>query len=276
LKTGLFIGPDGRLNYLEAQDVMAAGLTVDELRAKLEGILAKFRLSPRVIMNPVAYASKKYYLLGNVTRRGVYSLDRPVTVIEAIARAGGFVPAQQYRNALTQADLSHSFLVRRGSDGEFGRMAVDFEGLFQRGELSQNLPLAPDDYLFFPPLGLQEVYVLGEVIKPGVVPYTKDMTVMGAIIAQGSFTPRAYKSKVLVVRGSLNRPQTFVVNTSDILTARGPDFPLSNRDIVYVHRRPFAKAEELLEAAVLTFVRSFVNSAAIYNVGPFIKEPLIK
>ncbi len=276
MKAGLFIGPDGRLNYLEARDVMAAGLTVDELRAKLEEVLSKFRLSPRVIINPSAYTSKKYYLLGNVNQRGIFLLDRPITIIEAIARSGGFVTSQQYRNRLTQADLGHSFLVRRGSEGSFGRVSVDFEGLFERGDLSQNLPLAPDDYLFFPPLDLQEVYVLGQVNGPGALPFAKEMTVLGAITSRGGFTTRAYKSRVLVVRGSLNRPQTFVVNTADILAARGPDFPLHNRDIIYIHSRPFARAEELLEMATLTFARSFVTAYTGAHVGPFITEPWIK
>jgi len=58
------LDPDGTINYLEARDVVADGLTVDELRTKLEAILAKFRRTPRVIVHPVAYNSKKYYLLG--------------------------------------------------------------------------------------------------------------------------------------------------------------------------------------------------------------------
>ncbi|MBN2508219.1 MAG: SLBB domain-containing protein [Verrucomicrobia bacterium] len=276
IKAGLFIGPDGRLSYLEARDVVAAGLTVDELRTKLEEVLGKYRLSPRVIIYPVTYASKKYYLLGHVNRKGLFPLDRPVTIIEAIAQAGGFVISQQHRHTLVQADMGRSFLVRRGADGKFGRVGVDFEGLFQRGDLSQNLALAPDDYLFFPPIDLQEVYVLGAVARPGLTPYTKDMTVLGAIVAHGGFAPRAYRSRVLVVRGSLNRPQTFVVDTADILAARAPDFALSNRDIVFVHRRPFAKAEELLEGVLLTFARSFATAYAQYQIDPLITDPWVE
>ena len=37
------IGPDGRISYLEAQDVMAEGLTVDELRHKINEELRKHR-----------------------------------------------------------------------------------------------------------------------------------------------------------------------------------------------------------------------------------------
>jgi protein involved in polysaccharide export with SLBB domain len=284
-RTGLSIGPDGRINYLEARDVVADGLTVDELRTKLEAILAKFRRTPRVIVHPVAYNSKKYYLLGNVNLKGVFPLDRPTSVIEAIARARGFVTggpasmagaaAMPTRNPLVQADLPRSFLIRKGANGAFGRMDVDFEGLFLRGDLSQNVALEPDDYLFFPPPDLQEVYVLGEVRTPGVVPYSPDTTALGAIVARGSFTEVAWRQKILVVRGALSRPQTFVVDAAAVLSAKGPDFPLSNRDIVYVHRKPWAKAAELTELAITSFANAFIIGWASMEVGPFITEPIV-
>src|SRR5262249_7820490 len=83
------IGPDGRFSFLEAQDVMATGLTVDELRAKLDQELGKYRRAPRTVVTPMAFRSKRYYMLGKVMTKGVYVLDRPITVLEAIARAHG-------------------------------------------------------------------------------------------------------------------------------------------------------------------------------------------
>ena len=75
------VGPDGRISFLQARDVMAAGLTIDELRAKLDEALGKFYQSPRTIVTPGAFHSKKYFVLGAVGIRGVYTFDRPVTVI---------------------------------------------------------------------------------------------------------------------------------------------------------------------------------------------------
>src|SRR5436190_1023831 len=56
------VGPDGRINYLEATNVLAAGLTVDELRGKVDQELAKFRRAPHTMISPVAYKSKKYFV----------------------------------------------------------------------------------------------------------------------------------------------------------------------------------------------------------------------
>jgi protein involved in polysaccharide export with SLBB domain/uncharacterized protein involved in exopolysaccharide biosynthesis/Mrp family chromosome partitioning ATPase len=275
LRAGLFIGPDGRLNYLQARDVEASGLTVDELRDKLEKILATYYLGPRVVIQPRAFNSKKYFVLGNVAQKGVFPLDRPITIVEAVARARGFETTGQTRNSLITADLSRSFLIRKNPDGTFQQVAVDLEGLFFRGDFNQNLVLAPEDYLYFPPLDLQEVYVLGEVRTPGVVAFAPEMSALGAIVSKGGFTEKAYRSKILVVRGSLSHPQCFVVNASDILAARSGDFPLKARDIVYVNRKPWSKVQELLEAAAQQYAYSMVYGWTTLNVGPFTKSPFV-
>src|SRR5438477_11607477 len=59
-RTEVPIGPDGKISFLQAQDIVAAGLTIDELRAKLDGALTNFYQSPRTIITPAAFNSKKY------------------------------------------------------------------------------------------------------------------------------------------------------------------------------------------------------------------------
>jgi len=265
------IGPDGRLTFLQARDVPAAGLTIDELRSKLDEALGKFYQNPRVIVTPAAFHSKKYYVLGAVSGRGVYALDRPLTIIEALARAGGLETGLYERNTVELADLTHSFLVRDGK-----RMSVDFERLFQRGDLAQNVLLEPDDYLYFALATANEIYVLGEVYAPGVAAYLPRTSVIGAIAARGGFTIRAFKSRVLVVRGSLNQPQTFVVDTSSILSGKAPDFKLQSKDIIYVSQSPWVRAEEIIDTAATAFIQGVVVGTTTRKVGPLFTEPIIK
>jgi protein involved in polysaccharide export with SLBB domain/capsular polysaccharide biosynthesis protein len=265
------VGPDGHISFLEAQDVQAAGLTVDELRARLDEELAKYRRAPRTIITPVAFNSKKYYLLGSVVHEGVFTLDRPVTIIEAIARARGLQTVLQQHDLVEIADLQRAFLVRHGV-----RLPVDFGRLFGQGDLSQNVQLAPGDYLYFPPADLKQIYVVGEVVSPGIAPWTSETSALRAIAEQGGFTSRAWMKKVLVIRGSLEHPQAFVLNASAVLSARAPDFKLQPDDIVYVHYRPWIKAEELMDIAAT----AFAQSATIYWTGmhfrPLITHPFIK
>jgi protein involved in polysaccharide export with SLBB domain len=268
VRTEVPITPDGHITFLQARDITAAGLTIDELRAKLDEALGKFYQNPRVVVVPAAIHSKKYFLLGSVVNGGVYTFDRPLTVIEAIARAGGLETGLSEQRSVELTDLAHSFLVRNGQ-----RMSLDFERLFQRGDLSQNVPLEPDDYLYFASAQANEIYVLGEVMSPGVVAYAPRPTVLNVIAARGGYTLRAYKGRVLVVRGSLEHPETFDIDTRAILSGDKPDFKLQPKDIVYVSINPWKVGGEVLDTAVRAFVQGFIVEAATLKVGPIYGWP---
>ncbi len=247
------VQPDGRINFLEARDVVANGLTIDELRAELDRKLGEYRRSARTMISPVAFRSKKYHMLGLVSQKGSFTLDRPMTVVEAVARARGFETSAVTGDVTELADLSHAFLVRNGQ-----RKEVDFSRLFNDGDLSQNIAVEPGDYFYFPPATLREVYVLGQVLHPGPATLADQSTSLRAVAARGGFTDKAWRDRVLVVRGSLSRPQTLVVNLNDVLDGRSPDVALEPHDIVYVSARPWWKAEDLLDEAASAFTQAFV------------------
>jgi protein involved in polysaccharide export with SLBB domain/capsular polysaccharide biosynthesis protein len=253
-RTEVPVGPDGRISFLEAHNIMASGLTVDELRDKLNEELSKYRRAAQAFVVPVAYKSKKYYVLGKVTQRGAFPLDRPVTLVEAVARAGGLETGlSSNHNLIELADLPHAFLARNGQ-----RVPVDFEKLFLQGDLTQNVTLEPDDYVYFPGGVEKEVYVLGAVREPGAHFYSTPVGAIGAISGRGGFSDRAWTKKVLVIRGGMNHPETFVLNADEILKGRAPDVTLQPKDVVYVSNRPWIYAEELLDAASNAFITSAI------------------
>jgi len=257
------VGPDGRVSFLQAVDLLATGLTIDELRAKFDTELGKFYRSPRTIITPAQYRSKKYYMLGTIANSGVYQLDRPTTMIEGIARAGGLQTGLFDQNTVELADLSHSFVIRGGK-----RLDLDLEALFQKGDLSQNITLEPDDYVYFASANANAIFVVGAVASQGVVAYTRNASVISVITARGGYVEKAYQSKVLVVRGSLKNPETFVVNTKAILAGEEPDFKLEPKDIVCVSRRPWARAEEILDGATMAFIQAAIVTATGNYVFP--------
>jgi protein involved in polysaccharide export with SLBB domain/capsular polysaccharide biosynthesis protein len=254
-RTEVAIGPDGRISYLEAQDVVATGLTIDELRAKLDEAVGQYRRAPHTIITPVSFRSKKYYMLGKVTTKGVYTLDRPLTVLEALARAHGLENALVDRNLVGLTDFRRSFLSRGGK-----RIHLDFERLFEQGDLSQNIPVEPNDYIYFAPGDLNEVYVVGEVRLPGPVTWTPALTIIGAVAGRGGYTERAWRARVLVVRGSLTSPEAIPVDTHAILDGKDFNFKLRPRDIIYVNSRPLIKVEEAADLAATAFIQSIITS----------------
>lgn len=249
------VGPDGRVSYLEAENLVAAGLTVDELRDHLNEELGKFRRAPQAFVTPVSYHSKRYYVLGTVVQKGIFPLDRPITIIEAVARARGFETAISRGNVVETTDFSHSFIGRGGR-----RLPVDFEKLFLHGDLSQNIALEPGDYLSFPAAAGGSIHVLGEVRAPGAVPCEADTSVLSAIATRGGFTLRAWKKHVMVVRNSGEHPEAFKVDALGALAGDTPNFALQPGDIVYISNRPWIRAEELLDRATSAFVEAAVVS----------------
>lgn len=262
--------PDGRLTYLQAQDIMAAGLTIDELREALNKELRKYYTRPTCMVTPFQFQSRYVYVLGKVVKKGMVNFDRPLTLLEAITEAGGLETGLFQQNTVELADLGRSFLSRKGE-----RVKVDFEALFARGDMSQNVMLQPDDYIYFPSANNNEVYVIGNVRSQGTQGLLGQSSVTSVITLAGGFNSRAYRDRVLVVRGSLDKPKTFAIDMNAVLAGRAKGFKLEPNDIVYIADKPWARAEELLDLAITTFLQGATTGYTSRHIGPLIKKPFI-
>ena len=269
-RNGVTVGPDGTLTYLQAQGIKAAGLSIDELRTSLNTQLSRYYKNAFVSVTPNLFQSQKVYVLGKIVKKGAVTLDRPLTVLEVVAEAGGLETGLFQQNTVELADLGRSLLVRGDR-----HMPVDMEKLFLHGDMTQNILVESGDYLYFPSANSNEIYVLGDVKMQGTQGLLAHTSVHSAIAQAGGFTPKAYSRKVLVVRGTLQKPETFVVNMEDVLAARTKGFRLEPKDIVYVADKPWARAEELLGFAMNAFLQGAVSGWATANVGPFIKQAIL-
>ena len=267
-RPGFRIAPDGTVSYLQAQNIKVAGLTLDEARLAIEkGLTSNFR-SPRVIITPQEVGSKRFTILGKVVNKGVVTLERPITLVEAIANAGGIETGLFEQNTVELADLDRSFISRNGQ-----RLPVDFRRLLHDGDMSRNIEIEPNDFIYVASTISNDYYVLGAVANPGVQGLTPDASVVSAISRRGGLNERAWPDRVLVVRGSFDKPQTFIVNVKDILAAKEKDFKLQPKDIVYIADRPWVVAEDILKLALSAFVTSATSNWVNLNVDPIINSP---
>ena len=79
------------------------------------------------------------------------------------------------------------------------------------------------------------VDVTGEVRMPQRVPYTKDLTAMGAVAACGGFTDFANRRKVKLTQGGVTRE----FNAKEIQVDQGRDIKLTPNDKIQVDRSIF-------------------------------------
>jgi len=267
-RPGFRIAPDGTISYLQAQNINISGLTIDEARLAIEkGLASNFR-SPRVIITPQEVGSKRFTILGKVINKGVVTLERPITLVEAIANAGGIETCLFERNTIELADLDRSFVSRKGQ-----QLPVDFRRLLNEGDMKQNIEIEPNDFIFIASTITNDYYVLGAVVNPGVQGLTPDASVVSAISRRGGLTDRAWTDRVLVVRGSFTKPETFVVNLKNVLAAKEGDFKLQPKDIVFVSERPWAAAEDVLKLALSAFATSASSTWVNLNVDPILTSP---
>lgn len=259
------IAPDGTISYLQAVAVRAQGLTLDQLRGRIEEELSKYHKNAKVIVTPSGVASKEFVVIGRVRKPGSYTLDRPTSVLEAISLAEGIQIGTLRNSAFELADFERSFVARKGK-----KLNVDLARLYYEGDFSQNAWLEPDDYLYIASALENEIYILGEVREAGRRKMPVKLTLARAIAEAGGFTDAAYQTKVLLIRGSIHQPVTRVANVKDILQGRAADIPLQNRDIVFVSRHPFEIVERALDSAIVTFMQTVTAEAMNQNYTPIL------
>lgn len=259
------VGPDGKIyfNLLAGLDVW--GKTLPEARALIEKEMTQFvREPPRVSVTLRGVESRRVWLLGRLNTPGIYPMAAPMTLLEALTVAGGPISpttlppsgngATSMNFAEDIADLHRSFVIRNGQV-----LPVDFYGLLKGGDMSQNIYLQPDDFIYVPSAVTREIFVLGAVLQPRSVPYRERMSLVAAVAGAQGTIKDAYLSHVAVVRGSLTQPKIAVVDFKAVTRGESPDVLLEPGDIVYVPFAPY----RVLERYANLILNTFVSTVAI-------------
>jgi protein involved in polysaccharide export with SLBB domain len=245
------VAADGKLYYYLLPGLKVWGLTLAETKALLDKQLLTYVRKPDVAIALQSVASKRVWVLGRLNKPGIYPLSAPMTILEAVSRAGGLFTSAFSGTTEELADLHHSFLIRGGRP-----LAVDFYRLLRDGDMSQNIYLQPDDYIYLPSALSGEVQVLGAVRAPRAVGFMDQITLVSAISSAGGADAGAQMSHVAIVRGSLAEPEIAIADVSAILAGKQPDIKLEPRDIVYVPTSSFQSISKYAGLIVDTFVRT--------------------
>ena len=256
------VGPDGKIYYSLLPGLFVWGMSLTEAKTALEDSLAKYmRVKPELALTLTAPQSGKVWILGSVQRSGVYSLATPLSLIEAISLAGGLPSIRASTEEVV--DLENSFVMRKGQ-----LVKVSFHNLFRKGDLSQNLFLQPDDFVYLRPASPRQIYVLGAVAQPNMVEYSANTSLLSAIAHVGGPVKYANLSQVAIIRGSLSSPAIAIADYRKILQGQSPDFHLQSGDIVYVPLRTFWKVEVFANQILDQFVRTIAINEGQRAVNP--------
>jgi len=256
------IGPDGKLYYYLLPGIDVWGMTLDEVKAKLESELKQYLTAPIVSIQLRSIDSTRIWVLGRVEKPGIYPIPAPMTLLEAVSLAGGTSSSSISGTTEELADLRNSFIMRNGD-----RLPVNFNRLLQQGDMTQNIYVEPDDLIYFPSAASRDIYVLGAVHQPKAVPRQHD-DLIAAISDAGGPAKDAFLGHVAIVRGSLDSPRIGVVSYQDIIQGKSPNILLEPHDIVYVPYSPYRFLTKYLDLIVLTFVRAVGINEGARAVNP--------
>jgi len=268
-KATTMVAPDGKLYYDLLPGIDVWGLTLSQARGLIQHEYARYmRSPPQVSIALREVASKRIWILGRVQAPGIYPITGAMTLLEAISLAGGPLSLTSYQDQDAAgigeelADLQRSFVVRNGH-----LLPVDFQKLMTDGDASQNIYLQPDDFIYMPTAAARDVYVLGAVTQPRLVPYHSGMTVAGALAGAYGALPEAYLTHVTVLRGSLSHPQVTILNLKQTLRGQTNDVAVHPGDIVYVPLSPYRYINRYIDVILNTFVSSVAINEGTRLVG---------
>ncbi|HUX66432.1 MAG TPA: polysaccharide biosynthesis/export family protein [Terriglobales bacterium] len=136
------VRPDGWLSLPLTGEIHAQGLTTLQLAAVITTHLQKYIDHPAVTVMLKEAVSQRYNILGMVTKPGSYALDHPMTILDAIALAGGL---RDFANG------KHIYLIRkRASDGVEMRYPFNYDWVSRGLHLVENVELQANDTIVVP------------------------------------------------------------------------------------------------------------------------------
>ena len=85
------VRPDGRISFPLIQDMQAAGLSPEAIKQEIEKKLKEYIEVPNVTVIVDAIQSYRVFVTGNVGKPGAIMAEKPLSVLQALALAGGFL-----------------------------------------------------------------------------------------------------------------------------------------------------------------------------------------
>jgi polysaccharide biosynthesis/export protein len=141
LKQSAPVRPDGKISLPLVGDIQAAGRTPVQLQEDIAAKLRAYITHPDVTVVVQQINSQKFNILGRVAKPGSYSLSTTMTVLDAIAAAGGF------QDFAKQKDV---YILRENPSGGESRFPFNYKDVIKGKHLEQNIKLEPHDTIVVP------------------------------------------------------------------------------------------------------------------------------
>ncbi|WP_445322947.1 polysaccharide biosynthesis/export family protein [Ramlibacter sp. AN1133] len=252
---GFIVDDQGFIYYPYARRVKVGGLTEAQAAELIESRIRTVIKDPQVTVRIAAFRSRRAYVEGEVRNPGTQIFtDVPMTLSEAINRAGGITPT---------GDRSFVTLTRNDVT-----TTIDLMRLQDLGVNPSRILLQPGDLVTVRSREDNKVFVMGEITRPASLPMRNGRMTLNEAIAEvgGPNLGTANTGQIYVIRNvGQEAPALFHLNASSpSALALADNFFLLPRDVVYVDSVPLVQWNRIISlilpsAQAVSTGRSLVN-----------------
>jgi polysaccharide biosynthesis/export protein len=252
---GFMVGADGQVSFPYVGRIRLQGLTEIEAAELLTKRLARVIRDPQVSVRIQSFRSRRAYVEGEVRLPGTQVFtDIPMTLPEAINRAGGVTPS---------GDRSSITLTRSDRTTAINLMELEDLGINPNKILLQN-----GDLVVVKNRDENKVYVMGEIAKPSALLMRNGRLSLNEALgdAGGPNLLTANTSQIYVIRNTGQpTPAVFHLNASSPTALALADlFPLKPHDVVYVDPVPLVSWNRIINL-VLPSAQAVITGRSAVN-----------
>jgi len=135
LSADVVVRPDGKISLPMLNDVSASGMTPEQLAEAIEKAATKFVRDPNASVLVKEIRSRRVYVIGEVGKTGAMPLANEMTVMQALAEAGG--PLEYAKK--------DSIQIIRIEKGQERRIKFNYNEYVEGKNTQQNIRLLPGD-----------------------------------------------------------------------------------------------------------------------------------
>lgn len=140
LQEEVLVRPDGAFSFPLCGDISARNRSVIELQEEITKRLSRYISDPVVTVSVAQVLGNKVYVIGQVTRPGVFVVNPQVDVLQALSMAGGTTPF---------ASLNDIKILRRTGDRQQA-LRFRYNEVVKGRNLEQNVILQSGDVVVVP------------------------------------------------------------------------------------------------------------------------------
>jgi len=143
----VIVRPDGVVTIPLVGEVKVEGMAPSELEQIIRERYAEILVEPEVSVIVTQFAQRRIFVFGEVKLPGAIAYSGMMTIVDAIANAGGHLPT---------ANLANVVLMRRQENGSYVGRKIDVQKMLE-SETPDMVYVMPQDIVYVPMTAISKV-----------------------------------------------------------------------------------------------------------------------